>query len=123
VKRNEAVEFGFTVVSPFIFLGLISGLILVVIYLLLARRNAEKPELADAINIIFGTMGFFGSIRLMGFVFSGEFVNFLKAPHADTVWSLTDEDATLLVIGGLALAWVSIQTIIDSFSKIKQAEN
>jgi hypothetical protein len=106
-------------VSPVVFWSIISGLILILIYTILGIFNKKSmPSLEDIIQVFLGAVGFFGAIRLMGLVLSGQFSTLLKQTTKNSVLSFSEEDVVLIMIGGLAVAWVSLQTIIASYKKI-----
>jgi thiol:disulfide interchange protein len=102
--------------------GLIMAIFAVLVYIVTAAKNSRKPELVDAIVIFVGTVSLLGAVRLMGFVFTGQFAAVTKATHSENLWSLSSEDSVLVIIGGVALAWVSVQTVIESFAKIKRVD-
>jgi hypothetical protein len=104
--------------SRVLFFALISATLSVIAYVFLAIRNKKLPELADGIQIFVGVVGLFGAFRLTGFAFSGQFSLLVKQSPKNTVFSFSEDDVTLIVVGGIAVAWVSIQTIIASYRKI-----
>lgn len=99
--------------------GLGLAICAVFIYIVTAARNGKKPELVDAIVVFIGAVSVFGAIRLIGFVFTDQFGAIVQTNHAHSLWSLGAEDAVLVVIGGIALVWVSAQTMIESFAKVR----
>jgi hypothetical protein len=105
----------------FILIGLVASACLIIIYVLVAARTKRRPELNDAVIIILGTGGAVSAVRLMGVVLSGNLVDELPHVSIHTFWSLEPDDAVQVFLGALALGWVSIQTIFESFKKVQQA--
>lgn len=100
--------------------GIVLAILAVISYVATAARNGKRPELVDAIVIFTGAVSVLGAIRLIGFVFTEQFETIVKNNHGHSLWSLGAEDAVLVIIGGIALAWVSAQTMIESFAKIRK---
>jgi hypothetical protein len=100
--------------------GLIIALLAVAVYVGVAAHKNKRPELVDGIVVFVGAVSVLGAIRLIGFVFTEQFAKIASKPHDGSLWSLSSEDAVFVVIGGIALAWVSVQTIWESFAKIKK---
>ncbi|HKI03090.1 MAG TPA: hypothetical protein VKK31_14030 [Thermoanaerobaculia bacterium] len=98
--------------------GLVIALLAVIVYVSVAAQKNKRPELVDGIVVFVGAVSVLGAIRLIGFVFTGQFAQVTSAPHNGSLWSLSSEDAVFVVIGGIALAWVSVQTIWESFTKV-----
>ena len=105
--------------NPLFYFGLALGLLLVIVYLVTAAKKQKKPELGDAVGIAAGAVSIMGAVRLIGFVFTDQFVKIASSPSSDKWWSLSVADALFLVIGGLALAWVSGQAIYINFAKVR----
>jgi hypothetical protein len=101
--------------------GLVVAILAVVVYVIAGVRNRKKPELADGIVVFIGAVSVFGAIRLIGCALTGQFAKIAPAQHDSGWWILSSEDAVFVVIGGIALAWVSIQTIWESFAKIRKS--
>jgi len=85
-------------------LGLLLAVIAVAVYVVVAAQKGRAPELSCAIVVLLGVFGLQGAVRLFGIALTGQLDKIA-------------EDPGLLVIGGIALAWVSIQTIFEVFSK------
>jgi hypothetical protein len=100
--------------------GLVIALLTVVVYVATAAKKSKRPELVDGIIVFIGAVSVLGAIRLIGFVVTGHFTKIASMQHDDGLWSLSPEDAVFVVIGGVALAWVSVQTIWESFAKISK---
>jgi hypothetical protein len=105
--------------SVFILIGLMLALCIVAIYLGTATYRKKRPELTDAVIIFIGTGGAVSAVRIIGFVLTGQFSHIIGTPSNLGIWALVPDDATLIVVGGLALGWVSIQTILESFKKVR----
>lgn len=104
--------------NTLLLIGLVLATVCVFAYVIVAAKKGKKPELVDGIIVFVGAVSVVGAVRLAGFVFTGEFSKVATINHGESLWGLSSEDAVFLVIGGLALAWVSIQTILESFAKI-----
>lgn len=108
--------------SSLTFWGLAVGLVVCLLYIGTALCRKKKPELSQAANLVFSAIGAVGAVRLIGFVFTGNFSAMVKmaatAASVDLMWNISDEDAAFLVIGGIALAWVSIQAIWQAFAEV-----
>jgi len=101
--------------------GLVFAILTVMVYVGVAVRNRRRPELADGILVFIGAVSVFGAIRLIGFALTGQFAKIVSQSSDNSWWILSSEDAVFIVIGGLALAWVSVQTIWDTFAKLSKA--
>jgi hypothetical protein len=106
--------------NPLQLVGLVLALAAVVAYVVTAAYKQKKPELVGGIVVFIGAVGIPGAVRLIGFVFTDQFTNVAALSHSSSWWSLSLEDAVFLVIGGIALAWVSVQTIWESFDKVRK---
>ncbi len=104
--------------NPLLLTGLVIALVAVGAYVATAAVKKKKPELVDGIVVFVGAVSIAGAVRLIGFVFTEQFTKIASMSHSSSWWSLSLEDAVFLVIGGIALAWVSVQTIWDSFTKV-----
>lgn len=98
--------------------GLVIAILAVAVYVGMAAKKNKRPELVDGIVVFIGAVSVLGAIRLIGFVVTGQFAKIASTHQNDSLWSLSSEDAVFVVIGGIALAWVSIQTIWESFAKV-----
>jgi hypothetical protein len=105
--------------NPISLTGLVIGIVAVVAYATFAASRRKKAELVNGIVVFVGAVSIAGAVRLIGFVFTEQFAKIAATSHSTTWWSLSLEDAVFLVIGGIALAWVSVQTIWESFAKVK----
>ena len=102
------------------YLGILLGLATVLVYLGCAAHKKRKAELSTAISIFVAAASLIGAVRLMGFVLFDDLTRVIKAAgESNSLWSISSEDAIFLVIGGLALGWVSIQTVWEGFAKLR----
>jgi hypothetical protein len=106
--------------SLFILISLVLALCIILCYVVTATYKKKRPELNDAVIILLGTGGAVSAVRIIGFVLTGQFSRIIVTTSDPGIWSLVPDDAALIVIGGLALAWVSAQTIFESFNKMGQ---
>lgn len=100
--------------------GIVFAILLVLAYVATAAKKDKKPELVDGIVVFVGAVSVLGAVRLAGFVIAGDFAKIASTNHSANIWALSSEDAVFIVIGGLALGWVSIQTIMESFAKLSK---
>jgi hypothetical protein len=98
-------------------LGLISAVFSVISYACYAVRIKKKPDLATGLHIALAAAAIPAAVRLIGFPFTSDFHKLTAA--ADTSWwSVSGEDGLFIVLGGIAIAWVSVQIIWDGFEKL-----
>jgi hypothetical protein len=81
----------------FFLLGVFCGMVLIVIYVVQALRVKKTPDLADGVMLLLSGATLSTGVKLCYIAFN---------PPT----SLGD-DRTYIVIGGVAVIWVSIQTI------------
>lgn len=106
--------------SPFTLAGLVLAGFSVCAYVTAAWHKGKRPELNDAVVVFLGAGGLVSAIRIIGAVVTGQFAKFPGRPANDSIWTLVPDDAVQIVLGGVALAWVSIQTMLQSFINIKR---
>jgi hypothetical protein len=104
--------------SPFTLAGLVLAGFSVCAYVVLAWQRGKRPELNDVVVVFLGAGGVVSAIRIIGAVITGHFSKSPIAPANDSVWTLVPDDAAQIVLGGVALAWVSLQTILQIFITI-----
>jgi hypothetical protein len=101
--------------NVFVLTGLALATLSIIFYVLLGYYNKKVPILNDAVVIFLGVGGIVSAIRIIGAVFSGQFAELPITDGRHSVWSLVPDDAIQIVLGGVALAWVSAQTIVGGF--------
>ncbi|MGB4069421.1 MAG: hypothetical protein WBK08_15450 [Nitrospira sp.] len=99
--------------------GLVGALLVFFIYLGFAASQKKQPQLVDGIIVFLGCSGLPGAARLIGFPFTDQFTTLTRVDNHGSLWALSAEDSAFLIIGGIALGWVCVQTVIESFSKLK----
>lgn len=99
--------------------GLVFGLVMVGAYLSRAFHLKKKADLTEGAGIYISAVGLAAAIRLIGFALSGSFNRLVKTTHEENWWSASSEDVAFIVLGGVALAWVSVDVIWKSFQKLK----
>ncbi len=92
-------------------------------YLPTALYRKKRPELNDAVVVFLGAGGVVSAIRIIGAVFTGQFSQLTVGTQTKSIWALVPDDAVQIVLGGFALAWVSIETILQSFDNIEAASH
>ncbi|MEA3178930.1 MAG: hypothetical protein QOI59_2453 [Gammaproteobacteria bacterium] len=101
-----------------LFAGLVIAIISVCAYVVAALRYRQKPELADGIAVFVAVVSVLGAIRIIGFALTEQFEKIVLETQGNSWWSLSSEDSVFIVIGGIALAWASIQAIWESFARV-----
>lgn len=118
--------------NPILLTALIFAFFAFLAYILLALKNNKTADLSDGVQIFVGVTSFFGGIKLIMFGLSGEFARVvsIKIDHNPPflilgyisfdpkVLTLSPDDTAFIVIGGIALMWISIQTISNSYRKV-----
>ena len=102
----------------FRFAALLIAVLAVLIYLTVAVRNGKTPDLPSGIIVFIGVSSVLGAARLICLALVGQSGKMTSEFNRDALWRLSSEDAALMVIGGIALGWVSVQAILESFSKV-----
>jgi hypothetical protein len=97
------------------FVAPLLGVLSVGIYVVIAAWNEKSPELPAAIVIFIATFSLLGATRLVGLALTDQLEKMASRSEDDALSNLSPEDAVLLVIGGIALAWVSVQAMTESF--------
>jgi hypothetical protein len=98
--------------------ALLLAVISVGIYVAIAAWNEKSPELPAAIVIFMATFSLLGASRLVGLALTDQLEKMAARSEDEALSNFSPEDAALLVIGGIALAWVSVQAMMASFAKI-----
>lgn len=80
------------------------GVILIIIYII--KFKFKNSSLGDAVIILLSSNGLFVGLKLCYLIFAEK--NFLPASFQDSY--------TYIFIGGLAVIWVSIESIINKFT-------
>lgn len=109
--------------NGFTYWGLGIAVLVTVIYITIALYKKTKPDLPTAITILISTASVLGAVRLAGFAFTDQFKRVIQAQDSNSWWSLGPEDAVFLVIGGLALGWVSLQEVCRGFRELSKEKN
>jgi Ca2+/Na+ antiporter len=98
--------------------GLLLAVLSVVVYVVVALRHGKSPDLPSAITVFIAIFSLIAAARLVGIALTDQLETIASKTSEDTPWKLSPEDAAFMVIGGIAIAWVSIQAIVESFIKI-----
>jgi hypothetical protein len=96
----------FDVEDPTLWCSLSLGLVIALIHLLTCRRRGTQAELSAFIEILFYSMGVAVAIKVAKLA--------ITLP-GDANHTLTSEDRVYFCFGAIALAWVSIESIIRRF--------
>ena len=94
--------------NGFLWGGLLGGTAAIVVYLSICGRYKKNPALAHAIELLISSLGVSTGVKIGYMVLSGE----LSAAMKPGTTVLTPDDLYYFVIGGFALIWVSIDTIV-----------
>jgi len=108
-------------VNPLTYWGLAGGVLMFAIYVVWVLCKKKEPDLPTGINIFAATAGLAGSFRLVGFSFTEAYKKLADAgpaPSNGVVWSMSGDDIAFLIVGGLALGWVSCQAIWQGFTDL-----
>lgn len=98
------------------------ALLVVAAYFALAARRNKKVDLATVVNIFISTIAVQGGIRLVAFALSDQFRKAILSINVDSIWSLTPEDGVFVAVGGLALIWIALQSILQSFVNLRERD-
>lgn len=104
--------------NRFLLAGVVVAILTVSSYVATAAWKGRRPDLNDGIIVFLAAVSVPGAVRLVGFALTEQFARILAATSADVLWSLSSEDAVFVVIGGITLGWVSVQTIWENFAKL-----
>ena len=96
--------------------GVLIAAVCILAYLVSRRRNGKKNEPFAVVNIAVSSPGLVGGVKLKVFACSGEFEKAAEATRG-VWWGLVETDALFVFLGGLALSWVSVLTIIRAFKE------
>lgn len=108
------------------YVGLLLSLIVAFAYVVCAFRGRSSPELGKAINTFICTASLVGALRLVvGAIILG--FDLARAEGASPVhsspWEFSGEDVPVLVIGGIALGWVSLGQLCTTFREALKAQD
>jgi hypothetical protein len=105
-------------VNPLTYWDLAVGVGLFFAYVVWALCKRTKPDLPTGINIFAATAGVAGAVRLVGYSFTEAYKKLSETPLSNGMWSMSSDDIAFLVVGGLALGWVSCQQIWLAFADL-----
>ncbi len=97
--------------------GLGFGLVCLVAHAALTLARKKVPALSNGLELLMAGCGLAGGLKILWLVFSGELSRFIEAKPLGTAPSLSSEDIIYFAVGGIALTWVSVATIIKGFSE------
>ena len=105
--------------SFLVYIGLALALTALFAYLGTAYSKKKKqPSIDGAIEIIISAVGVTGALKLLGFIFTDNFVKLTSSTTPKALFTLSSEDWLFFVLGAIALAWVSIQSIYRRFAEV-----
>jgi hypothetical protein len=96
-------------VSGYVLAGLVLGAILVLVHIARCRGARVTPRLERGVELILYGQAVAAGIRLS-----------VLAATQKHFKPLSDEDRVYLVIGGLALIWVSVSSIAREFKQVPE---
>jgi hypothetical protein len=97
--------------SAFFILGLVAGMVFVLVYIGMVAMLKEAPELGAALELLVSALGVFGGIRVCSYILSGK----ISTTYSGGAIALSEEDMTYFLVGGFALIWISLATVVRRF--------
>jgi hypothetical protein len=97
---------------------LIFGIVSVAMYLCAAVWSGRSPDLPAALVIFMSTVSLLGAARLVGLALTSQFERNAARHPDEALTNLTPEDVALFIVGGIALAWISIEGMAAAFARI-----
>jgi hypothetical protein len=70
--------------------------------------NRKSPVLGHGIELVLATVGASGGVKICVYVFSGQLAQAFKQSQV----GLSEDDVLYFLIGGFALIWLSIDTVV-----------
>lgn len=105
--------------NPLSWWGLCAAVGVFSVYIIAALRWRGSADLATAINLLFSTAGAVGALRLIVFPFTDHFKTAVKAVADTSIWALSGEDGVFMVVGGLALLWITCHQVWKAIRSLK----
>jgi len=99
----------------FLLWGLVFGAACMGIYVLLSVLQKKTPILAHGLELLLSGSGLFGGVKICWLVFSGELSKLIEAKPPGLLTSISPEDVMYFAVGGIALAWLSLETMVKRF--------
>jgi hypothetical protein len=94
--------------SPYLLGGLICGALCSIVNISIAASRKKTPVLSQSIELVISAVGASGGMKICGLVISGK----LSAALKTSPIPLSEDDLIYIFLGGIALIWVSFESII-----------
>ena len=98
--------------SRFFLWGLICGAAFMAAYILISIFRRKTPQLSHGIELLVSGSGLLGGLKLCWLVFDGELSRMIQTAPASALAGIGYEDAVYFLVGGVALGWLSLETVI-----------
>jgi hypothetical protein len=92
--------------NVFVMVGLVFGAVSSAIHAAICYRSGRKISIGPALEILIYALSASGGIKIIRCAISPSFVHVVTEMP-----SMSSDDAAYFAIGGLALSWISIQSI------------
>ena len=99
----------------FLLWGLVFGFLCLGFYVALSVFQKKTPVMAHGFELLLSGSGLFGGIKICWFVFGGELSKLIEAKPLGSLTSISPEDVIYFAVGGIALGWLSLETIVKRF--------
>lgn len=93
--------------NGFLLYGIALGGVVVIIYLGLSVFCTQKPVVGHAIEMLITSVGAVGGFKICRYAVTGELTTALR-----TISAMSPEDVVYFFVGGFALLWISVETIV-----------
>ena len=98
--------------NGFFLWGLICGVVCLLAYVVIASLCKKQPQLGHGIELLVAGNGLLGGIKLCWLVFDGELSRLIHLVPGNTSSILAPEDVLYFLVGGIALGWLSLESIV-----------
>lgn len=102
----------------FLLWGLVCGFLAMVLYVTESLRRQKTPVLAHGMEMLLAGSGLSGGIKILWLVFGGELSRLIETKPAGLLTSISPEDVMYFAVGGIALGWLSIETMVKRFGTL-----
>jgi hypothetical protein len=95
--------------NKFLIIGLSIGVLCTIAYICLSVSAKKNPDLKRAFELFIAAVGITAGVKICWYVGTGHLGDSLKKAGVP----LADEDLVYFFLGGVALVWLSVDTIFD----------
>ena len=107
--------------NGFFLWGLIFGFVCLSAYIAGAVFRKKTPILGHGIELLASGSGLLGGIKLCWLVFDGELSRLIHAASNGLSSIIAPEDILYFLVGGVALGWISLESIIKRLHAVYSA--